>query len=150
MGWVRRIIPPGWLLLAALASGALHRWLPLTQLLHPPVTWLGLVPLVAGLILTSKGFGAFRRAGTPVIPFRRSTALVTTGVYRLTRNPMYLGIALMLGGIAWLLGSVGALLPLPILVWILECGYIRAEEHFLEEIFGGTYRSYKSEVRRWL
>jgi protein-S-isoprenylcysteine O-methyltransferase Ste14 len=150
MGWARRIIPPGWLLLALLAAGALHQWLPLGQMLRPPLTWLGLVPLGAGLVVTSKGFGAFRRAGTPVIPFSRSTALVTTGVYRLTRNPMYLGITLILGGVAWLLGSCGAFLPLLPLALILEHGYIRAEERFLEEIFGSEYLRYKSEVRRWL
>ena len=98
MRWTQRVVPPIWLLLALLTSGVLHHLLPIAQLLEPPATWLGLAPLAVGVVLTSKGFGAFRRAGTPVVPFRRSTALVTWGVYRLTRNPMYLGLTLILAG----------------------------------------------------
>ena len=126
MGWARRIVPPGWLLVALMSAVALHHWLPLMQLWHAPLSWLGALPLGAGLILAVFGIGAFRRAGTPVIPFERSTALVTTGVYRFTR------------------------LPLPLLVWILQSGYIEAEERFLEELFGGDYLRYKSLVRRWM
>lgn len=150
MGFAHRIIPPGWLLLALLGSAALHRWLPLVQLLHAPWTLLGAAPLAAGLVLAVAGVGAFRRAGTTVIPFAPSAALVTTGVYRFTRNPMYLGLTLILAGSAWLCGSLGAFLPLPFLVWILQGGYIRAEERVLEQCFGADYLRYRSSVRRWL
>lgn len=150
MGFAHRIIPPGWLLLALLGSAALHRWLPLLQLLHAPWTLLGVAPLAAGLVLAVAGVGAFRRAGTTVIPFAPSSALVTTGVYRFTRNPMYLGLTLILTGSAWLCGSLGAFLPLPFLVWILQGGYIRAEERVLEQSFGADYVRYRSSVRRWL
>lgn len=150
MGFAHRIIPPGWLLLALLGSAALHRWLPLVQLLHAPWTLLGAAPLAAGLVLAVAGVGAFRRAGTTVIPFAPSSVLVTTGVYRLTRNPMYLGLTLILAGSAWLCGSLGACLPLPFLVWILQGGYIRAEERVLEQSFGADYVRYRSSVRRWL
>jgi protein-S-isoprenylcysteine O-methyltransferase Ste14 len=150
MGWARRIVPPGWLLVALMSAVALHHWLPLAQLWHPPLCWLGALALGAGLMLAVFGIGAFRRAGTPVIPFEPSTALVTTGVYRFTRNPMYLGLSLILTGTAVMLGSVGAFLPLPLLVWILRSGYIQAEERFLEELFGGDYLRYKNLVRRWM
>jgi protein-S-isoprenylcysteine O-methyltransferase Ste14 len=150
LGFAHRIIPPGWLLLALLACAALQRWLPLLQLLHAPWTLLGVAPLAAGLLLAVAGVGAFRRAGTTVIPFAPSAALVTTGVYRLTRNPMYLGLTLILAGSAWLCGSLGAFLPVPLLVWILQGGYIRAEERVLEQSFGADYVRYRSSVRRWL
>lgn len=150
MGWARRIIPPGWLLLALLAAAALHHWLPIAPVLAPPLSWLGALPAGAGLVLAAGGVGAFRLAGTPVLPFAPSTALVTTGMYRLTRNPMYLGITLILFGAACMLGSVGAFLPLPPLVWILQQGYIVREERFLAEIFGSEYLQYQRRVRRWL
>jgi protein-S-isoprenylcysteine O-methyltransferase Ste14 len=150
MRWMRRVVPPAWLLLTLLAALALHRWLPLRQLWHEPLNRLGLLPLAVGLVLAASGVGAFRRAGTPLIPFAPSTALVTTGVYRFTRNPMYLGLLLIALGTACLLGSVGAFLPLLPLVWILQRGYIHAEERFLENIFGGEYRRYKNLVRRWI
>jgi protein-S-isoprenylcysteine O-methyltransferase Ste14 len=148
--WVRRIIPPGWLLLALLAALALHRWLPIARWLRPPLTWLGAALIVAGMVLAAVAFGAFRRAGTSVIPFEHSTTLVTSGVYRFTRNPMYLGLALVLAGTAWLLGTLGAFVPLPLFVWIIERGYIRGEERLLAETFGNEYLRYKREVRRWL
>jgi protein-S-isoprenylcysteine O-methyltransferase Ste14 len=150
MGWARRIIPPLWLLLALLAAAALHRWLPIAHVLQPPVTRLGLAFLVAGVALAFSGVGAFHRARTPIIPFERSTTLVTAGVYRFTRNPMYLGLVLILSGTALLLGSIGAFVPLPLFIWIIHAGYIRAEERFLEEIFGSEYVQYKSAVHRWL
>jgi protein-S-isoprenylcysteine O-methyltransferase Ste14 len=150
MDWVRRIIPPGWLLVALLASVALHHWLPLAQVLRPPVSRCGAVLLGVGVLLAASGIVAFRRSRTPVIPFERSTALVTRGVYRFTRNPMYLGLSLVLAGTAVLLGSIGAFVPLPLFVWIIHCGYVRAEERFLTEIFGNDYLHYTHAVRRWL
>jgi protein-S-isoprenylcysteine O-methyltransferase Ste14 len=150
MGWAQRIIPPGWLLLALLAGAALHHWLPIARLLKSPESWLGALPFGAGMALAAAAVGAFRNAGTPVIPFERPTALVTTGVYRVTRNPMYLGITLIFCGAACLLGSVGALLPLPLLIWILQQGYIVREERFLAQLFGGDYLQYRHRVRRWL
>jgi protein-S-isoprenylcysteine O-methyltransferase Ste14 len=150
MRWTQRIIPPGWLLLALLATMALHHLLPLTQLWHAPLTWLGVLPVAAGLSFAATGVGLFRRAGTSVIPFGRTTALVTTGVFRFTRNPMYLGLTLILSGTAWICGSLGAFLPLPLLVWVLEGGFIRSEERWLEDLFGADYRTYKERVRRWL
>jgi protein-S-isoprenylcysteine O-methyltransferase Ste14 len=150
MGWTRRIIPPGWLLLTLLGAVAMQRWAPLRQLWHAPASSLGTIPLVLGLFLAVCGVDAFRRARTSVVPFTTSSALVTTGIYRFTRNPMYLGLILMLFGTACLLGSLGAFLPLPALVWILTRGYIHAEERFLENLFGSEYLRYKNGVRRWL
>jgi protein-S-isoprenylcysteine O-methyltransferase Ste14 len=150
MTWLRRIVPPAWLLVALAACLALHHWLPLVQLCYPPWSRFGMLPLVAGLVLAVWGVSAFRRADTPLVPFVPSRALVTSGIYRFTRNPMYLGLTLILTGAAVLLGSLGALLPLPPFVWILQCGYIDAEERFLEDIFGSEYRRYKSAVRRWI
>lgn len=150
MGWARRIIPPGWLLVALLVSAALHHWLPIAQLLSPPVRRCGAGLLAVGVLLTLSAVVAFRRAHTPVLPFERSTTLVTHGAYRFTRNPMYLGLTLVLAGVAVLFGSIGAFVPLPLFVWIIEYGYIRAEERFLAEIFGDDYVHYVQAVRRWL
>ena len=85
-----------------------------------------------------------------MIPFERATALVTSGSFRFTRNPMYHGMALLLFGVAVLLGSAGALLPIPVFVWIIQMRFIRGEERFLEGLFGKDYVVYKSRVRRWI
>ncbi len=133
MVWAHRIIPPGWLLLALLAAAALHHWLPIAPLLKPPESWLGALPFGAGMALAAAGVGAFRLAGTPMIPFARPTALVTSG--RLSRDPQPHvsrdNADLLRCG--RLLGSVGALLPLPLLIWILQQGYIAREERLLAQ-----------------
>jgi protein-S-isoprenylcysteine O-methyltransferase Ste14 len=147
---VRRVLPPIWLLLAMLASYALDRWLPLVHFLPVPWNFSGLLPLGLGSLMSFMSAGAFRRAGTPVIPFETSTRLVTSGWFRVTRNPMYLGLVLVQAGVGMLMGSLGAFVPLPILIAILHLRFIRGEERFLEGIFGEEYLGYRSRVRRWL
>lgn len=146
----RRVLPPVWLLLALLASFALDRWFPILRLAPKPWNYLGFLPLVMGAFMSISAAGTFRRVGTPVVPFEHSTSLVTGGWFRMTRNPMYLGLTLILAGVALIDGTLGALLPLPVFVGILHFRFIRAEERFLEGIFGEQYRSYRMQVRRWI
>jgi protein-S-isoprenylcysteine O-methyltransferase Ste14 len=147
---VRRVLPPVWLLMALAASFALDRWWPIARLVQAPWKYLGFVPLVLGALVSVTAAGAFRRAGTPVVPFTPSTALVTGGWFRMTRNPMYLGLTLVAFGVALIDGTLGAFLPLPVFVAILHFRFILAEERFLEGIFGEQYRAYRARVRRWL
>jgi protein-S-isoprenylcysteine O-methyltransferase Ste14 len=147
---VRWVLPPVWLLVALAASFALDRWLPLVRLVPVPWNYLGLVPLGFGAVMSLTAAMSFRRAGTPVVPFTPSTALVTDGWFRMTRNPMYLGLSLILGGVALIDGTLGAFLPLPVFVAILQLRFIKLEESFLEGIFGNDYRAYKARVRRWV
>lgn len=146
----RRIVPPVWVLLTLLASVALHRWLPLWQLVRARWTYVGAVLIVLGVVLGGPAVLAFRRAQTPLVPFERSTALVTSGPFRFTRNPMYSGMVLMLLGVATLLGSLGAYLPIPLFVWIIQKNFIEGEERFLTELFGEQYLAYQRRVRRWI
>ena len=91
----------------------------------------------------------FKQAGTGLEPFDAATVLVTTGFYRVTRNPMYLGMFLMLLGVAFLMGSIGALLPVSIFILIIRNNFVLGEERFMQATFGQQYLQYKSEVRRW-
>jgi protein-S-isoprenylcysteine O-methyltransferase Ste14 len=146
----RKIVPPVYLLIALIAMTALHYWLPLATLLRAPFTWLGALVIVAGVAVAVSAARLFERAGTPVVPFERSTALVTDGLYRYTRNPMYLGLALVLLG-AWLLfGTLSPGLALVAFLCVIQGNFIRGEERFLESIFGEQYLSYKARVRRWI
>jgi len=146
----RRILPPVWLLACLLASMALDYLLPIVAFHNLPLRIAGVTLILFGIAMSATAAGAFRKAGTPVIPFERSTALLVTGWYRYTRNPMYLGMVLSLLGTGLSLGSVGALLPLPAFVVIIESLFIRGEERFLEELFGQRYLDYRARVRRWL
>jgi protein-S-isoprenylcysteine O-methyltransferase Ste14 len=145
----RKIVPPVWLLATLLASAALHHWLPLRRLVPAPWSYAGVVFIVLGLLLAGPAIAAFRRAQTPIVPFERSTALVTSGPFRFTRNPMYSGMVLLLLGVATLLGSLGAYLPIPLFVAIIQKNFIEGEERFLTGIFGEQYLAYRRRVRRW-
>lgn len=146
----RKILPPVYLLLSLAAMAALHYFLPLLQLITPPWSAAGLGFIVSGVIIAAAAAFSFRRAGTPVIPFEPSTALVTDGLYRRTRNPMYLGMVLVLAGAALLFGSLSVWLPVPVFILIIRNNFILGEERFLEEIFGKQYTDYKNKVGRWL
>ena len=145
-----RIFPPVWLAFALLAMLALDRWLPVVELtpwFSSGFAWLLLLP---GLAITVIAAGGFKRANTGIVPFSKSAALVTDGIYRFTRNPMYLGMAVFLAGLALKLGSLGAWIPIPVFIAIVQRQFIRNEEIFLTAIYGDAFRAYQEKVRRWL
>lgn len=146
----RKILPPVYLLLSLAAMAGLHYFAPLLRLIAPPWSAAGLGLIVAGVIIAAVAAFSFHRAGTPVIPFEPSTALVTGGMFRYTRNPMYLGMVFVLIGAALLFGSLSVWLPVPVFILIIRNNFILGEERFLEEIFGKQYTDYKNKVGRWL
>lgn len=109
--------------------------------------WL-LIVFGGGTILSA--IGLFRRAGTQAPPWKTTHAIVTDGVYRWTRNPMYLGMAAVSGGVALVADSLLALLALIPVVIVIQREVIAREEAYLEAKFGDTYRRYKASVRRWI
>lgn len=146
----RRVIPPVYFLATLLAMTALHVLLPVARFLEAPISYSGVLFVIAGLAIAGVAAGSFAKAGTPVVPFETSTTVVTTGLYRYTRNPMYLGMILVLLGVALLYGTVTPLVPIPVFAWIIQTRFVLPEEAFLEELFGDEYLEYKSRVRRWL
>ncbi len=100
------------------------------------------------MILTAV-FG-FRAAGTPPEPWREVTAFVTSGVYRFTRNPMYLGMAAIYIGLALGISSVAAILLFPVVIIAIRTQVIAREEAYMTRAFGDTYIDYCKRVRRWL
>jgi len=121
-----------------LPEAALFRW----------VAGGGLI--LAGAAILAAGIGNFGRARTPVPSNQPVRALVTTGIHAWSRNPIYIGMLLIYGGIAvaalspWML-----ILVLPLAI-VLRYGVVAREEAYLERRFGDVYRDYKARVRRWL
>ena len=150
MEQTRRVVPPVYLLVALVSMTLLHAYFPIAQLIARPYSYAGAVLVVMGIAMGGYSAISFNRAGTPVVPFEPSTVLVTGGFYRITRNPMYLGMVLLLLGFATLLGTLSAFLPLPVFVLIIQEWFIKGEERFLEEIFGEQYVAFKKRVRRWI
>jgi protein-S-isoprenylcysteine O-methyltransferase Ste14 len=105
--------------------------------------------LLSGLAVIFAAIGLFRRAGENPEPWTGTATLVTDGIYRFTRNPMYLGMAFAHLGLALLLGSIGALLSLPLAVLAIGHFVIPAEEAYLAATLGEVYRDYCARVRRW-
>jgi len=110
---------------------------------------LGFVIIIGGLLLILAAARLFRRAGTAVEPTKPSTALVTDGIYARTRNPMYLGLSVILVGFGLATGSAWFLISLSIAVLAVTKLAIEREERYLAEKFGAEYLAYKSRVGRW-
>ena len=108
--------------------------------------------VVAGAVTSALGVVSFRRAGTTVNPMKPDTAssLVAEGIYRLTRNPMYLGFLVALLGWAVFLSSIPAFLVLPAFVLYMNRFQIEPEERALAARFGESFTQYEASVRRWL
>jgi protein-S-isoprenylcysteine O-methyltransferase Ste14 len=106
--------------------------------------------ILIGLALAAAGIRSFLRAGTPVPTNHPTRALVTTDIHGWTRNPIYLGMFLLYGGIGVAAQSPWTLiLTLPLAITI-RYGVVAREEAYLERRFGDAYRDYKARVRRWL
>ena len=147
-----RVPPPLAMLVAAALMWLLHRFVPLLELIDLPWSYLAVVPAIAGRVISVAAGRRFRQAQTtfdPDKPWTTST-LVTDGVYRISRNPMYLGLLLLL--IAWAiwLGTLSPWLVVPLFATIISITRITPEERSLEQVFGAAYVEYRRSVRRWL
>jgi protein-S-isoprenylcysteine O-methyltransferase Ste14 len=150
-GGVRVPFPPPLLYVAGLLLGlALEVALPSPSAPFPPALAAGAVGLVGWLCLDGAAMLLFHRAGTSVAPGRPVRKLVTSGPYRMTRNPMYVGMTFLYLGLALSLGATLSLALLPAVLLMIDRMVIAREERYLEERFGEDYRAYRRRVRRWL
>lgn len=146
----KKILPPVYFLAALVTMIALHLLLPIVQIVPAPYRYLGALPIVAGLLVNLWADGCFKRFQTTIKPFQESSHLVETGPYRYSRNPMYVGLVLMLLGAFLLLGSLAPIVVIPAFVWLIAARFIAVEEQMLDARFGDAYRQYQARVRRWL
>ena len=145
------IAPPPLIYLGGLAVGFLLDWLlPSASLSSALSIPLGIALVGVGLTLMSSFVAAFRRAGTAVPTRRESTAIVTTGPYRFSRNPGYMGMALVFSGIVLLAEALWAFAALAVVLLLIRYGVIAREERYLERKFGDEYTGYRARVRRWI
>jgi protein-S-isoprenylcysteine O-methyltransferase Ste14 len=147
-----KIPPPVVALLIAAAMWGISLATPSAEVSAPIRVVAGIAISLAGVGIAISGAVAFRRAKTTVNPMKPETtsSLVTSGVYRFTRNPMYVGLALVL--LAWtaFLSSALALLGPLLFILYISRFQIVPEERVLSVIFGAAYSTYQAKVRRWL
>jgi protein-S-isoprenylcysteine O-methyltransferase Ste14 len=146
MKWID--LPPVWLALFAALGWVQAERLPFGSF-GAAGDWLGAGLVAAGLALAIAAAVEFRRARTTIIPHEEPSAIVTSGVYRLSRNTIYLGDALILAGLGLRWDSVLALVLVPVFAAVITRRFILPEEARLRARFGAEFDAWAARVRRW-
>lgn len=143
--------PPVWLVAFIVLAWLQGRYFDLGLSLDFPVIQLlaGLM-IGAGLVLFVLAVLEFRKHKTTIIPHQTPNSLIQTGVFARSRNPIYLGDALILGGLILRFDAVLSLILLPIFVWLIEKRFIIPEENRMRREFRAQFAQYEQKVRRWL
>ena len=147
--------PPPILPIVTIVAGyILGRFLPLfpdSALPTPGRYWIGgLIAAAAVVIFVVLPFLQFNKSGQDPAPWTPTPEIVVEGMYKFSRNPMYLGMLVFCVGFSIILSSVWILILTPVCGWLLYSVAIRHEEVYLEEKFGDSYRAYRQRVRRWI
>ncbi len=116
----------------------------------PLIMVAGGIALLAGIFCMVAGMDRFKKLGNNLEPWKHTSQIVSSGIYRFTRNPMYLGMALLYLGLALWLRSSWAIILFPVVTLVIRTQVITREERYLEKKFGDEYLGYKAKVRRWL
>jgi protein-S-isoprenylcysteine O-methyltransferase Ste14 len=145
-----KIIPPIYLFSAIAIMVLLHFLLPGTKVLALPWNLLGVIPLVFGIIINLSADKSFKKHETTVKPLEKSDRLITTGVFKISRHPMYLGFVLILLGIAMLMGFFTPYIVILVFAIFMDMLFIRYEEKKLENTFGEAWLQYRKKTGRWI
>lgn len=144
-------VPPPLIYVVIFGLGLLlHLIAPLAFVPRLPARVAALILLGCYVLLFGWSYRLFRHANTSMVPVRPSTALIVTGPYRLTRNPMYVSLLCLYIALALWFGVTWALLFIPIVMLTVQRMAIAKEERYLEQRFGEAYRQYRAQVRQWL
>lgn len=146
----KKVLPPTYLLLSITLMVGLHFFVPGAKLIPFPWTLAGLLPVIIGVAIAVVASNMFSQVKTTIKPYEESGFLVTDGTFRFSRNPMYLGMVLVLIGVATFLGTLTPYLVIPVFFFLITTIFIRVEEKMLEEKFGQAYLDYQRHVRRWI
>lgn len=141
--------PPVWLIAMLLLAWVLSGLAPKLHF-GAWAEWAGNLLIVAGFALMGLAFVEFRKAKTTIIPGEEPTALITGGIYRYSRNPIYLGDVLVLAGFILRWDAVLALPLIPAFVWLIQTRFIVPEERRLMDAFGPAFEAWAERTRRWI
>lgn len=145
------IAPPPLIFLSGLLVGGFVSWFSPVEILSKTLAVIaGIVLAVAGLTIILTAVVQMRRAKTNVEPWKPTTTILDEGLYAVSRNPIYLAMAMIYLGVAFLFNSFWFLPPLVLVLPAIHFGVILREEKYLERKFGDEYLNYKSIVRRWI
>lgn len=144
--------PPVIYITTFLAAILLQRWLPvINAFFHTAASnILGWVVVTGGLVFLSPALRQFFRTSNTLVTIKPANTLQTTGIYSMSRNPMYVGLTFLYAGLSFLSGNWWNFILLPFLILLVQEYVIKREEEYLVRRFGQVYLDYRSKVRRWL
>ena len=147
---MKQILPPTYLFASLVLLGALRIFVPGAPVVPEPWNLTGLALVVLGIGLNIVGDAQFKRRKTVMNPFGTPSALVTSGPFRWSRNPMYLGMLLLVLGVGILLGRATPFVVPVFLFLVLNFRFVAREERTMAAHFGDDYLRYRAQVRRWM
>ena len=147
---IRNAIPIGSLVLGIIIAIVLHLYVPTVGIIEYPITLLGIVIIVLGILLFAWSVSRFIKYKTDIRPAGAPSTLMTSGPYAYSRNPIYSANILVLLGVCVLLGSLLPFIVIPLYITIVSTLVIPFEELRLRETFGNTYKDYQAHVGRWI
>lgn len=147
---VKKILPPVLFLVSVVAAIVFHFLFPIAVLVPNPFSYFGITLILLGLGLSMAGSRKFSQVGTNIKTFNDPDVLVTNGLFKISRNPMYLGFVLALFGLGIFMGSVSAILPAVVFAIVTDRWYVVFEEKAMKNKFGSAYEDYQKRTRRWL
>lgn len=142
--------PPRIAITLLVAATVLWYLSPPETIIYLPYKLIGTIYIPLGFVVLLVAWLQFKKANAAISPTAKSSLIVTHGIYRYTRNPMYLGMLLMLLGSAFFMGTITAMLAPVIFFLIIDKVFIPYEEDKLLTSFGDVYKEYMAETRRWL
>lgn len=141
--------PPVWAFEAGVLEYVLARYVPFWDFSHLVPNWIGGVVMALGFLLILWSALWFWRRSTTIEPGKTPKALIVEGPFRISRNPIYLGMAIFLSGFALLLGALSAFAAVAGFVYVISKRFITREEATLRETFGPDAMAYLGKTRRW-
>jgi len=145
-----RLSPDACLVILIALSLTLHFYCPVAEVILFPAKMVGVIVSVVGLVVSTVANVSLLKHRTSTKPFEKPSELIQTGIFRYSRNPVYLGMLLVLTGIEVYLGSATTLAVPLIFLIVFNTAIIPSEERQLQEVFGERYTAYKKSVRRWV
>ena len=119
-------------------------------MLSSPYNYLGAIPFLLGLIMTTQTARLIRKRDTQISPYGKPRKLLVEGWFKISRNPIYLGFTLSLIGIWWWMGGWSPILGVLLFITVIHLKFIPMEEQNMEMAFGADYLAYKTKVRKWI
>ena len=147
---MQKLVPPILFLLCLVVMFILNSLYPIDYWLKSPLNLLGILPIMIGFLSLFTTLNQYRKIRTEINTFKQPNKLITNGLFKYSRNPIYLGFTLVLLGAATLFGNVAAIIPVIFFFLLSNFWYIPFEEKNLEKFFGHSYLVYKKDERRWI